>query len=143
MTQRKVLPIASIRSGGYNRPIELPHSETFPGAACYQPIELPSYKAAPLQAFGPLNPRAKSGLHATEVAITPRELPSRKAVPLPGANYLRKSASICGCSVFRVYSRSYSRPFAVKIRVPSRSLFVSIRGSSLGGVYFMLERRER
>jgi hypothetical protein len=32
--------------------IELPRLETFPGAACYQPIELPSYKAAPLQAFG-------------------------------------------------------------------------------------------
>jgi hypothetical protein len=35
--------------------LELPHLETFSGAACYQPIELPSYKAAPLQAFGPLN----------------------------------------------------------------------------------------
>jgi hypothetical protein len=34
------------------RPIELPHLETFPGAACYQPIELPCYKAAPLQAGG-------------------------------------------------------------------------------------------
>jgi hypothetical protein len=50
MTQRNVLPIASIPCGGYNRPIELPHLETFPGAACYQPIELPCYKAAPLQA---------------------------------------------------------------------------------------------
>jgi hypothetical protein len=57
MTQRKVLPIASIPGGGSNRPIELPHFETFPGAACCQPIELPSYKAAPLQAFGPLNTR--------------------------------------------------------------------------------------
>jgi hypothetical protein len=57
ITQRNVLPIASIRCGVYNRPIELPHLETFPGAACWQPIELPCYKAAPLQAFGPLNPR--------------------------------------------------------------------------------------
>jgi hypothetical protein len=39
--------------GGYNRPIELPYLETFPGAACYQPIELPGYKAAPLQARFP------------------------------------------------------------------------------------------
>jgi hypothetical protein len=46
ITQRYVLPIASIPCGGYNRPIELPHLETFPGAACYQPIELPCYKAA-------------------------------------------------------------------------------------------------
>src|ERR1700678_1682624 len=57
MTQRNVLPIASVPGGGYNRPIELPHLETFPGAACYRPIELPCYKAAPLQAFGPLNPQ--------------------------------------------------------------------------------------
>ena len=34
MTQRNVLPIASVRHGGYNRPVELPHLETFPGAAC-------------------------------------------------------------------------------------------------------------
>ena len=34
------------------RPIELPHLETFPGAACYQLIELPPYKAAPLQGDG-------------------------------------------------------------------------------------------
>ena len=46
MTQRNVLPIASIPWGGYNQPIELPHLETFPGAARYQPIELPSCKAA-------------------------------------------------------------------------------------------------
>jgi hypothetical protein len=51
------LPIASVRRGGYNRPIELPYLETFPGTACCQPIELPCYKAAPLQAFSPLNPR--------------------------------------------------------------------------------------
>ena len=57
MTQRNVLPIASVLGGGYHRPTELPHHETFPGAACYQPIELPCYKAAPLQAFGPLNPQ--------------------------------------------------------------------------------------
>jgi hypothetical protein len=56
MTQRNVLPIASIPAAGYNRPIELPHLETFPGAACYQPIELPGYKAAPRQAFGPKIP---------------------------------------------------------------------------------------
>jgi hypothetical protein len=46
MTQRNVLPIASIPCGGYNQPIELPYLETFPGGACYQPIELPGYKAA-------------------------------------------------------------------------------------------------
>jgi hypothetical protein len=40
ITQSNVLPIASVRCGGYNRPIELPHLETFPGAACYQLIEL-------------------------------------------------------------------------------------------------------
>jgi hypothetical protein len=57
MTQRDVLPIASIPCGGSNWPIELPHLETFPGAACWQPIELPGYKAAPLQAFDPLNTR--------------------------------------------------------------------------------------
>src|ERR1700678_3695929 len=34
------------------RSIELPHLETFPGAACYQPIELPPGKAAPLQGGG-------------------------------------------------------------------------------------------
>jgi len=80
MTQRKVLPIASIRCGGYNRPIELPHFETFPGAACYQPIELPSYKAAPLQAFGPLNPRALPELHlATGRLITlTKRFPSQR-----------------------------------------------------------------
>ena len=57
ITQRNVLPISSVPWGGYNRTIELPHLETFPGAACYQPIELPGYKAAPLQAFAPLNTR--------------------------------------------------------------------------------------
>jgi hypothetical protein len=44
MTQRDVLPTASIPWGGYNRPIELPHLETFPGAAC-----LPTHRAAKLQ----------------------------------------------------------------------------------------------
>ena len=52
MTRRQVLPIASVPCGEYKRPIELPHLETFPGAACYQPIDLPRCKAAPLQAFG-------------------------------------------------------------------------------------------
>jgi hypothetical protein len=33
-------------------PIRLQHVETFPGAACCVAIELPSYKAAPLQALG-------------------------------------------------------------------------------------------
>jgi hypothetical protein len=47
--------------GGYNRPIELPHLETFPGAACYQPIELPGYKAAPLQRSA----RSTRGLFST------------------------------------------------------------------------------
>ena len=32
------------------QPIELPRLKTFPGAACCQAIELPSCKAAPLQA---------------------------------------------------------------------------------------------
>src|ERR1700678_1380887 len=31
--------------------IELPHLETFPGAACCRPIDLPGYKAAPFQAL--------------------------------------------------------------------------------------------
>jgi hypothetical protein len=48
MTQRNVLPIASIPWGGYNRPIELPQLETFPGAACYQPN-----RAARLQSGSP------------------------------------------------------------------------------------------
>jgi hypothetical protein len=48
MTQGNVLPIASIRAAATTA-IELPHLETFPGAACYQPVELPGYKAAPLQ----------------------------------------------------------------------------------------------
>jgi hypothetical protein len=47
-TQRSVLPIASIPCGGYNRPIELPHLETFPGAAC-----LPTHRAAKLQSGSP------------------------------------------------------------------------------------------
>src|SRR5271156_608662 len=34
MTERKVLPIASTSVVGIQRPIELPHFETFPGAAC-------------------------------------------------------------------------------------------------------------
>jgi hypothetical protein len=34
------------------QPIELHHMETLSGAACYQPIELQYYKAAPLQAVG-------------------------------------------------------------------------------------------
>jgi hypothetical protein len=59
MTQRKVLPIASIPCGGYNRPIELPHLETFPGAACLPPHRAAMLsrgrETAPLQAFGPLN----------------------------------------------------------------------------------------
>ena len=37
---------------GVQRPIELPHVETFPGAACCKPTELQYYKAAPLQAVG-------------------------------------------------------------------------------------------
>jgi hypothetical protein len=44
MTQRDALPSASVPGGGYHRPIELPHLETFPGAAC-----LPSHRAAMLQ----------------------------------------------------------------------------------------------
>ena len=35
-----------VPGGEYNRPIELPHLETFPVAACCQPIELPGYPAA-------------------------------------------------------------------------------------------------
>jgi hypothetical protein len=34
---------------------------SFPGAACYQPIELPCFKAAPLQAFGAAQPAACLG----------------------------------------------------------------------------------
>jgi hypothetical protein len=30
------------------RPVELPYEEPFPGAACCQPAELVTYKAAPL-----------------------------------------------------------------------------------------------
>ena len=37
---------------GIQRPIELPHVETFPGAACCQVTELTRGKAAPLQAVG-------------------------------------------------------------------------------------------
>jgi hypothetical protein len=48
MTQRNVLPIASVPWGGYNRHIELPHLETFPGAAC-----LPTHRAARLQSGSP------------------------------------------------------------------------------------------
>jgi hypothetical protein len=53
---------------GYNRPIELPHLETFAGAACcrafrsgrspsakFVAFETVRAKAAPLQAFGPLD----------------------------------------------------------------------------------------
>ena len=52
MTQDKVLPIASVRCGIIPGLIELQRVETFTGAACCQLIELPSYKAAPLQAVG-------------------------------------------------------------------------------------------
>ena len=58
MTQRNVLPIASVPCAEYNRPVELLHLERRsqePPATI--PIELPGYKAAPLQASGPLNPR--------------------------------------------------------------------------------------
>jgi hypothetical protein len=57
MTQGNVLPIASIRAAATTA-IELPHLETFPGAACYQPIELPGYKAAPLQSVRCAQPAA-------------------------------------------------------------------------------------
>ena len=49
IAQRNVLPIASILCGMGVEAIELPRLEPCPGAACCQPIELPSYKAAPLQ----------------------------------------------------------------------------------------------
>ena len=49
MTQRNVLPIASFRAGDATTQ-ELPHLETFPGAARCKPIELQCHKAAPLQA---------------------------------------------------------------------------------------------
>ena len=58
ITQRKVLAIASIPCGGFNRPIELPHLETFPGAACCLATELPTYKAAPLQAPARARPQS-------------------------------------------------------------------------------------
>jgi hypothetical protein len=57
MTQRNVLPIASSPCGDYNRPIELPHLETFPGAAC-----LPTHRAALLQSGSP--PGVRSAQHA-------------------------------------------------------------------------------
>src|SRR5271156_6823978 len=47
-SQRNVLPIASIPCGGYNRPIEMPHLETFPGAA-----RLPTHRAAMLKSGSP------------------------------------------------------------------------------------------
>ena len=37
--------------GPETQPKELERKQTFPGAACCKPIELPSYKAAPLQAW--------------------------------------------------------------------------------------------
>jgi hypothetical protein len=50
MTQRNVLPIAPVPCGGYNRRIELPNLETFPGESpAYQPIELRCYPAAARQ----------------------------------------------------------------------------------------------
>jgi hypothetical protein len=59
ISQRNILPIASI-PGGMQRPIELPHLETFPGAARCKPIELQCYKAAPSRrrALYPLQPPA-------------------------------------------------------------------------------------
>jgi len=57
MNRRNVLPIASVPCGGYNRPIELLHLETFPGAAC-----LPTHRAAGLQSGSP--PGVRSALPA-------------------------------------------------------------------------------
>jgi hypothetical protein len=60
MTQRRIFAhrfdsVASsepVTSSFTPNPIELRHVEPFPGAACCQPIELPSDKAAPLPAMG-------------------------------------------------------------------------------------------
>ena len=82
MTQRNVLPIASIPYGAYNRPIELPHLETFPGAAC-----LPTHRAAVLQSGSPPGVRslnthgAKSGLHPATA-----ELAMLKGTPDPNTS---------------------------------------------------------
>jgi hypothetical protein len=48
MTQRSVCPSRLFRGGGYNRPIDLPNLETFPGAAC-----LPTHRTARLQSGSP------------------------------------------------------------------------------------------
>ena len=58
-TQRDVCPSRLFGAAGIRRAIELPDLGTFPGAACCQPIELPSYKAAPLQALGTNTPRRR------------------------------------------------------------------------------------
>jgi len=59
-TQRDVCPSRLFRAAGIRRAIELAGLGTFPGAACCQPIELPSYKAAPLQALGTNTPRQRA-----------------------------------------------------------------------------------
>ena len=53
-----LLPNGSVsKMTGYNaRSIELLNHETFSGAACCQLTELPSYKAAPLQAWSSFPP---------------------------------------------------------------------------------------
>jgi hypothetical protein len=63
------------------RRIELPHLETFPEAACCQPTELPGYKAAPLQAFGPLNPPRLP--QVDPVALSWDDIAMRTIVDLP------------------------------------------------------------
>jgi hypothetical protein len=67
MTQRNVLPIASVPCGEYKRPIELPHLETFPGAACSQPIELPGYPATAGRLPSRRSVSSARGLFATGV----------------------------------------------------------------------------
>ena len=72
-TQRNVLPIASILCGMDVEPIELPRLDTCPGVACCQPIELPSYKATPLQRVG-LRDTAGAGERSREVTLKMTDL---------------------------------------------------------------------
>jgi len=82
MTQRNVLPIASIPCGRYNGPQNCHISRRSREPPAYQPIELPSYKAAPLQAFGPLNPQRVCN-HAR-----PSSRPGREWAALPGSAHI-------------------------------------------------------
>ena len=58
ITQHNVLPIASVPCGGYNRPIELPHLETFPGAACCRAFRSGRSPSAKFVAFETVQAKA-------------------------------------------------------------------------------------